>query len=117
MIITLPAFQYSQYAMATSIITPNSTTIIFYSLNLYSLNRFGTFSRTVVKARYTLPVFTGHVHGPSKFQNDAPRAVDTGTVCRAPVFTGRVGKKHCYAMLFANLPTRPVNTRARGHGP
>jgi len=27
-----------------------------------------------------------------------------------PVFTGSVGKKHCYAML---LPTRPVNSDAR----
>ena len=44
------------------------------------------------------PVFTGS------------RAVNTGSVYRVPVFTGRVGKKQCRARLVKRCLCTPVNT-------
>jgi len=42
------------------------------------------------------PVHTTREHGTSI------RPVNTGSVYRTPVYTGRVGKKHCTTMLFGS---------------
>jgi len=80
---------------------------------------------STVAAVFRAPVHTTHEHGPST------RPVNTGSVYRVPVFTGRVDKKTLHDNVFANTArrhgcsvdttrdhgpwTRPVNT-AREHG-
>jgi len=76
--------------------------------------------------RYTLPVFTGRVGNMARYNTGiivdtrvgglSTRPVITGSVVRAPVSAGRVGKKHCMRILSSEQSiNRAVFTGACSH--